>query len=212
MSKFVFQEGEPGEGDPVLGVVYHVLQKRRIRERFEGRSDDFDFERGTSEVIGYVVSGEPDTIRNMETSEAIAACAGVKALYPRLMKLALLIQEFEGYESGPAGRSYDGTMSFRNNNPGNLRSSPFSRSSHEGYAVFNDYFEGLYALLWDLWSKCQGRTSTDLNPKSTLKEMVRVHVLAGDSNDLYLSEYCKFLESGLQMFEREIRLYWFLEG
>ena len=102
----------------------------------------------------------------MTPAEGIATCASYATLHPRLYSLALAMQHHEGYRKG--------TRSFRNNNPGNLRSSPFADRIEDGFAVFPDYYVGLAALLRDLWGKCTAHTSTGLGPDSTVADLVRV--------------------------------------
>ena len=55
MSKYRFVEGEPPEGTPTLGVVYHVARQKAIRVCFE--------ECGLTSpiVLGYVVVDEERT-------------------------------------------------------------------------------------------------------------------------------------------------------
>ena len=54
MSKYRFIEGEPPEGTPTLGVVYHMIRQRAIRERFE----DVGIE--PPHALGYVVVDEDE--------------------------------------------------------------------------------------------------------------------------------------------------------
>lgn len=103
-----------------------------------------------------------------------ALCANYKVLYPLLWGVAHAIKRFEGWAPG--------TVSWRNNNPGNLRSSALASSADEGYATFASYEMGMYALLLDLAMKCRGKTSTSLTPLSTLLELVRVYAPADDDN------------------------------
>lgn len=138
----------------------------------------------------------------MDIRESVSAAAGMKSLYPRLYTLARAIQEFEGYAPG--------TRSHRNRNPGNLRSSPFQADDDGGYAIFPAYFDGLFALLWDLWSKCDGRTRTGLGPASTLSNLISVYAPSGDHNDPDV--YVNFVVSRFHpSANRETRLAWFLE-
>jgi len=79
-------------------------------------------------------------------------------------KLAHAIKKFEGW--------YPGSRSFRNNNPGNLRSSKFQAGSADGFAFFNSHAIGWSALIWDLRQKCLGKTRTNLGPESTLHDLI----------------------------------------
>lgn len=130
----------------------------------------------------------------------IAACADMKEMYPRLYKLAMMIQEHEGY--------FPGSRAFRNCNPGNLRSSAFSTSSDGGYAKFDSYFDGLFALLFDLWIKCDGRSSRRIKPESTLFELIEVWAPAEDSNDP--AHYARVVAERLGVDVTQ-RISWFLE-
>lgn len=57
-------------------------------------------------------------------------------------EFALALQQFEGW--------FPGSMSYKNNNPGNLRWSPFSKRSYKGFAVFDTYEQGLDALIYQI--------------------------------------------------------------
>jgi hypothetical protein len=102
----------------------------------------------------------------LTAAEAIATCASYRVLHPQLHELARAIQRHEGYDKG--------TRAFRNNNPGNLRFSPLASRTEDGFAVFDDYYIGLAALLRDLWGKCTGHTSTGLTGNSTLADLIAV--------------------------------------
>jgi len=107
----------------------------------------------------------------MTSNEGACAIAAFQALYPKLFAVAKTIEQFEGANFG--------SRAWRNNNPGNLRASPFATGSDVGvqgtYCIFNHYFVGFYALLYDLHSKVRGKTSTGLNPNSQLHELMRVY-------------------------------------
>ena len=93
----------------------------------------------------------------------------------RLESLCAAIQKQEGW--------YPFSRSWRNNNPGNLRSSPFASGAKGGFATFANYASGWLALWWDVWMKCQGKTRTGLNQDSTLRDLVRVWAPVTDGND-----------------------------
>ena len=101
--------------------------------------------------------------------------AAYRTIYPRLYLLAIAIRRHEGW--------YPKSKSWRNKNPGNLRSSPFQALAKEGYAVFETEHQGMAALLWDLEAKCTGRTGTPLGPKSSLADLFHVYAPSGDDND-----------------------------
>ena len=106
-----------------------------------------------------------------------------------LLKLARAITEFEGWHPH---------IAWRNHNPGNLRTSPFAIGVSEGFAVFIDDEVGFQALVWDLWKKCRGETSTGLTPESTIYELIKVY--SGEPENKVLS-YALFIEKkiGLPM-------------
>lgn len=95
----------------------------------------------------------------------------------------MAIAEHEGWMPPSEKNGFKGSRSYRNHNPGNLRSSPFAHSTDGGYAVFANDFVGFNALQWDLLQKSRGNTVTGLNGKSTLRELIYVWAPPSDSND-----------------------------
>lgn len=122
----------------------------------------------------------------------------------RLDRLAEAIMWREGWKPG--------TRAYRNCNPGNLRWSKFE-CSHEDdpkygrYSIFPTFATGWDALVFDLKSKCFGRTvgwfdrdgdgvkddGEGLGPTSTLLELIHVYAPHGDSNNpsAYLLDVCE---------------------
>jgi hypothetical protein len=94
-----------------------------------------------------------------------------------LLKLANAMAEFEGwnYPGLPGPQKENGSPSWRNHNPGNLRSSPFAIGTKDNFAVFINDDVGFQALVWDLWKKCRGETSTGLTPNSTIYDLIKVY-------------------------------------
>src|SRR5690554_6078673 len=90
-------------------------------------------------------------------------------------KLLMAIQEYEGWYPPDLGKFPDGSIAWRNKNPGNLRSSPFEIGKRYGYSYFLDDITGFAALEWDLWQKSRGLTSTGLNDKSDLRALFKVY-------------------------------------
>lgn len=88
---------------------------------------------------------------------------------------ALAIQKLEGYKPGSLG--------WRNNNPGNLRWSPFQAGQSGGFSYFNSYEQGFKALMWDIEQKCRGNTRSGLGPKSTLYQFACIWAPASDNNN-----------------------------
>ena len=100
--------------------------------------------------------------------------------------LALIagITHQEGWHEPDESKGYKGSRSFRNNNPGNLRSSPFEVDNQEGYSVFSDAETGRQALIWDLKKKSLGETSTGLNGESTVAQLIAIYAPMNDGNNI----------------------------
>lgn len=98
-------------------------------------------------------------------------------------RLLLAIAEHEGWSPQTPSTPTGGTRSYRNHNPGNLRSSPFQHSSFENFAVFESDNVGFFALYWDILQKRRGNTSTGLNGDSTLEQLINVYAPESDGND-----------------------------
>ncbi len=75
-----------------------------------------------------------------------------------------------------------GSRSFRNNNPGNLRSSKFQTGVRDGFAYFQDYETGWKALLFQLRIAADGRSKV-YRPDMTLAEFFAVYAPSGDGNN-----------------------------
>jgi hypothetical protein len=122
-----------------------------------------------------------------ENIDWLQAVGAYRILHPKLVQLAYAIQQFEGW--------YKGSLSYRNNNPGNLKWSPLmdelGLKKSDGFVKFQTYMQGLFALLHDLHSKCLGKTSTNLGPKSTVLELFKTYAPASDKNNP--EGYAKFV-------------------
>jgi hypothetical protein len=105
------------------------------------------------------------------------------AANPKIERLMIAIGEYEGWYERGSKQFPNGSMSYRNHNPGNLRASPFASSSVDGYAVFRNDFIGWMALHWDLMQKARGNTVTGLGPKSTLRELIYIYAPPKDNNN-----------------------------
>lgn len=101
----------------------------------------------------------------------------------KIQRLALAIAEQEGWKSPTQAGNACGSRSWRNNNPGNLRSSPLQIGTDGGFAVFKTDMGGFAALEWDLTQKCKGNTSTGLSPKSTLRDLIFKWAPPSDGNN-----------------------------
>ena len=111
----------------------------------------------------------------------------------KLLRLAQAIVSYEGWETPVdcAKESTPGSRSWRDHNPGNLRSSPFAIGMRGGFAVFVTDDTGFFALVWDLWSKCRGETRTGLCSYSSLADLIRVYSAATGAE---LENYVSFVE------------------
>lgn len=111
------------------------------------------------------------------------------AMNPTVERLMLAMTEFEGWAPPSKNTPAGGSKSYRHHNPGNLRQSPFQSNTLDGFAIFADDLMGWMALQWDLLQKARGNTVTNLNGKSTLKELIYTWAPASDGNDpaLYLA-------------------------
>jgi hypothetical protein len=92
----------------------------------------------------------------------------------KLYRLATAIAFYEGWHASGTGNSIpeSGSVSYRNHNPGNLRSSSFQLGVRNGFAYFYNDEIGFVALLYDLWIKASGKSTTGLTPNSTIREFV----------------------------------------
>lgn len=107
-----------------------------------------------------------------------------------LTDLALAHQKHEGW--------FPGSLSQRNNNPGNLRLTPFQRTAFGavpgdgGFARFPSYAVGLQALTDDLKAKITGHSAHINYAKNpTFLDYVRVYAPSDDGNDP--KGYCQSL-------------------
>jgi len=118
----------------------------------------------------------------------------------RLEALADSIRVYEGWR--PNSRAW------RNNNPGNLRSSPFELDKRENFSRFDTFLSGWLALYWDLFQKAQGNTRTQLNGDSSLYELFAVWAPSSDGNAP--RRYAEWVGARLDV-SPHIALSWFLE-
>lgn len=100
----------------------------------------------------------------------------------KIERLINAITEFEGWFTIGHPEYPLGSRSFRHHNPGNLRASPFSSGTKDGYAVFKNDELGRLALHFDILQKSKGNTGTGLNAKSTLRQLIFVYAPSADKN------------------------------
>ena len=111
----------------------------------------------------------------------------------KIERLMYAMAEFEGWRDPIASNTGEGSRSFRHNNPGNLRSSPFEIGNKDNFSVFNTTADGFAGFKWDLIQKCKGKTVTGLNSQSTLRDLIYKWAPPADNNtpELYLNAVIK---------------------
>lgn len=100
----------------------------------------------------------------------------------KIHRLMFAIAQHEGWFPVGSGSNPEGSKSFRNHNPGNLRSSIFESSNVGGFSVFESDALGWHALYYDILKKRRGETSTGLTGDSTIKDLIDVWAPAEDHN------------------------------
>lgn len=95
----------------------------------------------------------------------------------KLINLTNAMIEFEGWLPSGQGKLFNDppSVSYRNHNPGNLRSSIFALGTRDGFAYFYNDITGIFAMRFDIMQKCKGRTVTDLTPDSTVRDLIKVY-------------------------------------
>lgn len=101
----------------------------------------------------------------------------------KLERLTLAMAEHEGWLIPNEQNCPNGSIAYRNNNPGNLRKSPFSVGTIGGFALFKTEADGWAAFRWDIRQKAIGNTSTGLNGNSTLRDLIHTWAPTEDGND-----------------------------
>jgi len=105
----------------------------------------------------------------------------------KIQRLAWAIMIAEGWD--PTNNS----LTYRNHNPGALRSSPFALGTRGGFAYFLNDSVGFLALCWDLAKKCRGETGTGLGTQSTVELMIRIYTAEKDPEKL--ENYLRIVEA-----------------
>lgn len=106
-----------------------------------------------------------------------------------LDKWALAIQDFEGWF--PPGPNYPtGSRSYRQNNPGNLRWSPFEDNNVDNFSVFETYHKGFNALKHQLKIALNNKSRVYHN-EMTLTEFFEKYAPSSDNN--YPEKYAAFV-------------------
>lgn len=112
----------------------------------------------------------------------------------KLLDVARVMAEHEGwvYDNLKTGQANEESLAFRQNNPGNLRSSPFAIGQKNGFAYFYSEEIGKFAQIWDLHQKCTGNTVTGLNGESTLADLIKVYAPPSENDT---ENYIKVVEA-----------------
>jgi hypothetical protein len=108
---------------------------------------------------------------------------------------AKAIQQYEGYI--PAGKDYrypNGTTSWRNNNPGNLRSWPTQAGTRDGFAYFRTYDQGWAALIELITNAASGKSKV-YRPEWTIAQFFETYSPSSDGN--YPKLYASFVAKQL---------------
>jgi hypothetical protein len=86
----------------------------------------------------------------------------------KIFKVASAIAQAEGWIASQPGSSYpQGSRSYRNHNPGNLRASIYQVAQEDGFAVFENDMAGIYAIVYQLTLYAKGG-SANVKPTDTL--------------------------------------------
>lgn len=111
----------------------------------------------------------------------------------RLDDWASAIQEFEGWYD-ERQRPPAGSRSYRQNNPGNLRWSPFEDGNIDNFSVFNTYEKGREALIHQLRIAANGESRV-YKPDMTLYRFFEVYAPSSDNN--HPQHYAEFVAKRL---------------
>lgn len=110
----------------------------------------------------------------------------------KMERLIFAMATHEGWTPKGFDGNVDGSRSYRNHNPGNLRSSPFQCGTDGGFSVFRSDLVGYMAMEYDITMKAMGKTTTGLNGDSTIKDLINVWAPTTDGNNTqkYLDDVC----------------------
>lgn len=103
----------------------------------------------------------------------------------KLFKVAYAIIIAEGWKPRLYEGATDGTASYINHNPGNLRSSPFQLAEAPNqFSIFENDLVGFYAVAWQLWAYARGHNPL-VPPKDTILDAIATYTaLPYGSQDL----------------------------
>lgn len=113
---------------------------------------------------------------------------------PTISQFAEAIKEFEGWFP-PGTKGYPkGSVSYRNNNPGNLRWSPFESGNVNNFSVFKTYDDGWKGLLHQIRIAVNGKSKV-YRPTDTILQFFEKYAPSSDNN--YPHIYAQFVAKKL---------------
>lgn len=169
-------------------ILHEVIHEYCYTEGIEDETHDFQAE---DNLLGYVekLSGQKRTLYNEIIHLANIVIGLLKKRIennkeykeePKIEDWAVAIKEFEGWF--PPGEKYPhGSRSYRNNNPGNLRYSPYEIDNVDNFSIFPDYETGMKALKHQLRIAVEGK-SKYYNPELTLNAFFSIYAPSNDGN------------------------------
>ena len=123
-----------------------------------------------------------EQLRDLLTLKAIRESQPrVRSREEMLHKWAMAIKDYEGYFT-PEQRPPHGSISYRQNNIGNLRFSPFEVDNRNGFSVFSTYEQGVEALKHQITIAVDGRSRV-YRPDMTLLRFFEVYAPTDDNNN-----------------------------
>ncbi len=143
-------------------------------------------------LLCFIITSTRSWVVYSSQSSPITLPAYHTMIAKRIVNLTNAMVEFEGWHPGGISGGQGGvpSVSYRNHNPGNLRSSIFQLGVRDGFAYFQDDFTGLFAMRFDIMRKCQGKTVTNLTGDSILADLIKVY---SASEGEALGNYVKFV-------------------
>lgn len=93
----------------------------------------------------------------------------------KMFRVANAIMEAEGWKPATTDAGVaEGSKSYRNHNPGNLRESRFEVGNVDNFSVFENDDVGFYAIVHQLWLYASGRSSA-VSPKATIAQTMALY-------------------------------------
>ncbi len=124
-----------------------------------------------------------DGIVGQKTRDVMNANQPQVTFTARIFDMAMAIRSYEGW--------YPGSVSQKNNNPGNLRSWRTQiGTSYNGFAIFKSYTDGWNALV-ELLTRASKGLSSSYKPDFSLRQFFHVYAPVSDNNDS--DAYAKFV-------------------